>query len=116
MPKTYSDATGVFNPTAFIKEKGLTLEGTMQDKRTIKTQFGEKPVYTLKVTGGNCRFTQGKEDVDVSVGDSVDVIPPTRLDRQLAQVLAGQEISIECLGRGKAVKGQAPWLFKVGDK
>lgn len=113
MGKKYSDSTG-FSPTAEIKVDGAMLTGIMVGVREVKTQYGPKPVYKLKVLDGNCKFTLGKgEEVDVAEGAEIDVFAPTRLATQLAKVPVGETITIKYLGLGKNKKGNPPHTFSV---
>ncbi len=113
MGKKYSDASG-FSPTAEIKVDGAMLKGVMVGARLVKTQYGEKPVYKLKVLDANCKFMMGKgEEVDVAEGTDIDVFAPTRLATQLAKVPQGETITIKYLGLGKNSKGNKPHTFSV---
>lgn len=113
MAKNYSDSTG-FSPTAEIKVDGAMLKGILGASRLVKTQFGDKPVFKIKVLDANCRFTLGKgEEVDVKEGAEVDIFAPTRLATQLAKVPQGETITIKYLGLGKNSKGNKPHTFSV---
>lgn len=113
MGKKYSDSTG-FSPTAEIKVDGAMLKGIMVGVRQVKTQFGDKPVYKLKVLDANCKFTIGKgEEVTPEEGAEIDVFAPTRLATQLSKVPVGETITIKYLGLGKNNKGNKPHTFSV---
>lgn len=113
MGKTYSDSSG-FSPTAQIKEDGAMLKGILGTSRLVKTQYGEKPVFTIKVLDANCKFTLGKgEEVNIEEGANVDIFAPTRLATQLAKVPQGETITIKYLGLGKNSKGNKPHTFSV---
>lgn len=117
MGKLLSDAGGgeAFNPTANIKTAGAKLTGTLVDKRAIKTQYGDMPVYTMTVKDADCKFTTGKErkEVEPAIGDKVEFFASTRLERQLIQVAMGQTVAIEYLGTKKFGKGQPAHTYKV---
>lgn len=113
MGKKYSDSTG-FSPTADIKVEGAMLKGILGSSRLVKTQFGDKPVFKIKVLDANCKFTLGKgEEVNVEEGAEVDIFAPTRLATQLAKVPQGETITIKYLGLGKNSKGNPPHTFSV---
>lgn len=104
-----------FAPTAEIRTTGATLTGILSSSRTVKTKFGDKPVYALKVLDGDCKFTIGKEKAEAfpEQGDEVEIMPTTRLARQLAKVNVGETVKITYLGVGKNVRGNPPHLFDV---
>lgn len=105
--------TGDFAPTAMIKEAGATITAILRGKREIKTKFGIKDVQILEVCDATCRFMKGDQEVFPNAGDKVEVIPPTRLARQLAQVPNGSKVLIKYLGLGKASRGNAPHTYHV---
>ncbi len=114
MGKKLSDAAGLFAPTAYLKEKDAMLKGVLAGSRIIKTKFGDKTVYSFKVVDATCRFVLDKADVEPEAGATVDVMPSSRLERQLAQAQVGQTLTIKYLGLGKKVGGMnAPHLFDV---
>jgi hypothetical protein len=106
---------GDFNPTAILKEAGAMLKGVLVEKRNVKTQFGDKPVYVFKVLDASCRFTMGKErkEVQPEEGALVDAFAPTRLARQLAQVTAGETVTIVYKGTKKVGRGNPAHVFDV---
>jgi hypothetical protein len=117
MPRTIVDANGGgdFNPTALLKEKGAMLKGVLVSKRDVKTQYGDKPVYSFKVLDASCRFMIGKDNKEVqpAEGDTVDAFAPTRLARQLAQVNTGETVTITYQGTKKVGRGQPAHYFNV---
>lgn len=114
MGKKYSDSTG-FKPTAEIKVEGAMVKGTVLGMREVKTQFGPKPVYQLRVLDAECKFTLGKgEEVTPKEGDEIDIFAPTRLATQLSKVPVGETVTIKYLGLGKGGRGaNKPYTFSV---
>lgn len=114
MGKKYSDSNG-FRPTAEIKVDGAMLKGSVLGVREVKTKFGPKSVYQLRVLDANCKFTIGKgEEVTPKEGDEVDIFAPTRLATQLSKVPIGEVITIKYLGLGKGGLGaNKPHTFSV---
>ena len=106
---------GDFNPTADLKVAGAMLKGTLVSKRDVKTQYGPKPVYTLKVLEASCKFFMGKDRKEVlpDENDMVDAFAPTRLARQLAQVAIGETVTITYQGTKKVGRGQPAHCFTV---
>lgn len=106
---------GSFAPTALLKEQGAMLKGVLLGKREVKTQYGAKPVYSFKVLDASCKFTTGKDkqEVQPAEGDTVDAFAPTRLARQLAQVAAGETVTITYAGTKKVGRGQPAHFFSV---
>src|SRR5580704_1546330 len=48
-----------FPASPMLRDKvGATLTGILQSKRTAKTQFGERPVYQVKLIDADCEFTK----------------------------------------------------------
>jgi len=115
MGRTIPDVNGggEFNPTAFLREEGAMLKGTIVTKRDAKTGFGPKPVYTVKVLDASCRFAKDKQDVEPEKGDLVDFFAPTRLARQLAHVAAGETVTITYAGTKKVGPGKPAHVFSV---
>jgi hypothetical protein len=115
MGRTIADANGGgdFAPTALLKEKDAMLKGVLKSKREIKTMYGPKLVYSFTVLDATCRFTKDKQEVSPEEGQVVDVIPPTRLARQLAQVQEGETVTMTYAGTKKVGKGQPAHCFKV---
>jgi len=104
---------GDFSPTALLKEKDAMLKGILKSRREIKTMYGPKPVYSFTVLDASCRFTKDKQEVQPEEGQTVDVIPPTRLARQLAQVNEGETVTITYQGTKKVGRGQPAHFFAV---
>jgi len=111
--KIHATSGGTFAPTANIKQEGATLKGTLLGARDVKTKFGMKPVYKLRVIDGECTFSQGGKEVSPEVGAEVEFFAPTLLHNQLAQVPVGKIVDIKYLGLGKSSKGNAPHTFDV---
>lgn len=104
---------GEFNPTAMLREEGAMLKGTIVTKRDAKTEYGLKPVYTVKVLDASCRFVKDKQDVEPEEGALVDFFAPTRLARQLAHVAEGETVTIKYKERRKVGRGQPAHIFDV---
>jgi len=106
---------GDFAPTALLKEKDAMLKGVLIGKRNVKTQYGDKPVYSFKVLDASCKFTTGKDksEVQPAEGDTVDAFAPTRLARQLAHVAEGETVTITYQGTKKVGRGQPAHFFAV---
>lgn len=107
--------SGDFAPTADLKVVDAMLKGTVLGQRAVKTKYGDKPVYSLKVLDASCKFFTGKDrkEVQPAEGDTVDLFAPTRLARQLAQVAVGETVTITYAGKMKMNKGQDAHTFKV---
>lgn len=121
-----SDAGGTveFNATAIIKEAGAKIVGTIVEKRSVTTQYGDLPVYSMVVKSEvkddkdivhatDCKFTKEKKAYEPAEGEKVDFFAPTRLERQLVQVAMGQTVSIKYLGTKKFGKGNPAHVFDV---
>jgi len=104
---------GTFAPNAMLRETGATLKGVLNGTREDKTKFGLRPVYSFKVLDASCKFMQGKQEVRPLEGDLVDVMAPTRLARQLAQVKAGETVTIAYQGTKKVGQGNPAHIFSV---
>jgi hypothetical protein len=104
---------GEFNPTAMLRETGAMLKGILTGKRDVKTQYGDKPVYTFKVLDATCKFVSNKEEVRPEEGATVDAFAPTRLARQLAHVNVGETVTISYAGKKKVGRGQPAHIFHV---
>ncbi len=104
-----------FAPTALLREEGAMLKGVLLGRRNVKTVYGDKPVYSFKVIDATCKFTLGKDKVEVQPeeGATVDAFAPTRLARQLTNVTYGETVTIEYAGTKKAGKGLPAYVFKV---
>lgn len=112
IPDTNGGA-GNFAPTAFMKEEGKMIKGTLVSRRLVKTTYGDKPVYSLRVADATCEFSKGKEPVDVAEGAEVDLFAPTRLERQLVQVALGKTVTIIHTGMKKIAKGNPAHTYSV---
>lgn len=104
---------GNFNPTAMLRETGAILKGILTAKRDVKTQYGERPVYTFKVLDASCKFIANKTEVQPAEGDLVDAFAPTRLARQLAHVNVGETVTISYVGQKKVGRGNPAHIFTV---
>lgn len=113
--KIGDEGGGSFNPTAEIKVAGAMVKGVLSGMRLVKTKFGEKPVYTLKVLDADCKFVTGKERTEAlpQEGDPVEVFAPTRLARQLAKVAQGKVVTIKYLGQKSVGRGNPAHVFDV---
>lgn len=115
MGKFIPDANGGgnFAPTALMKEEGKMIRGVLESVRSAKTQYGPRPVYSIKVTDATCAFTQGDATVTPEGGTVVDMFAPTRLERQLVKVPFGTEVTITHVGMKKVGKGQPAHIYTV---
>lgn len=115
MGRTIEDVNGggTFAPSAMLREKDAMLKGILTGTREAKTQYGPRPVYSFKVLDASCKFIQDKQEVQPAEGDIVDVMAPTRLARQLAQVAVGETVTINYKGTKKVGRGQPAHIFDV---
>ncbi len=104
---------GSFAPTAFLKEKDAMLEGLLVAVRQVKTQFGDKPVYSLKLKDYTCKFAQGEKFVEPAENTMVEFFAPTRLNRQLESIEMGKLVRITYAGQKKVGKGNPAHIFNV---
>lgn len=102
-----------FPPSAELRAEGAVIKGVYQGSREIKTQFGPKSVFKLKVLDANCEFTKNKEAYEPAAGETVEIMGTTTLTNQLNQVKEGETVTIKYAGLGKKTKGNAPHLFDV---
>lgn len=101
-----------FPASPLLRDKvGAWLTGTLQEVRVAKTQFGEKPVYKVKLVDADCAFTKDGLPHEPAEGEIVELMPPTVLARHLAQVKPGETFKTTYKGLGKKGKGNAPHLF-----
>lgn len=107
--------TGTFAPSAEMRVEGKMIKGVLVSKRTVKTSYGDRPVYTIKVTDATCDFTTGKDRhaVDVEPNSDVDMFAATRLERQLLQVPLGSIVTITHAGMKKFGKGMPAHTYEV---
>lgn len=110
-------ATPVVNVT---EKEGSFLEGVLVERKLVKTQYGDRPVYSLKLEDSDMRFMikEGKEYVEkkeVAQGELVSVFAPTLLDRALLKAEGGASVRIVYTGMGKSTKKgrNAPHTFEV---
>jgi hypothetical protein len=104
---------GNFAPSAYLKEDGAMVEGILLSVRQVKTQYGDKPVYTLKLKDYSCKFAQGETFVEPSENTDVDFFAPTRLARQLEKVKFGKLVRISYAGTKKIGKGNPAHVYDV---
>ena len=103
---------------SLTKKEGAFLQGALTNRKEVKTVWGVRPVYTLKVeeTDMGLSVKQGTSYVDVPFvqGIEVAIFAPTILDRMLQQTEGGDRVRIVYSGLGKAKKGRnAPHMFDV---
>ncbi len=108
-----SDEGGEFKPTAIIKVAGAMLKGVFQARRLVKTKYGEKPVYSLKVVDADCKFRTGETESFPQENELVEVFAPTRLARQLEKVKQGQVVTIKYIGQKSVGRGNPAHCFDV---
>src|SRR6188768_108000 len=86
------------------------VQGEVTDRKEVKTEYGQKPVYTLKLeetSMGAVAKQDGKYiEITVGAGDLVSFFAPTLLDKALVQANPGDRVRIVYLGLGKAKKGR----------
>lgn len=104
---------GDFNPTALLRTEGAMLKGVVLSRRNVKTEYGDKPVYSFKVLDATCKFKSGDNEVQPEEGATVDAFAPTRLARQLAHVNVGETVTITYAGKKKVGRGQPAHIFSV---
>ncbi len=104
---------GSFAPTAFLKEDGAMVEGILKSVRQAKTQYGDKPVYTLTLKDYNCKFSKDEEFVEPAENTDVDFFAPTRLARQLEKIKLGKLVRITYAGTKKVGKGMPAHIYDV---
>lgn len=108
-----SGGDGEFPATAVIKVAGAMVQGVLQGVRLVKTKYGEKPIYSLKVTDADCKFKKGDAEAFPEAGELVDIFAPTRLARQLSKVQNGQTVTIRYAGQKKVGRGNPAHVFDV---
>jgi hypothetical protein len=114
MGQVISDVdTSSFAPNAQLKVEGASLTGILKGKREIKTKFGLKSVFVLEAVDAECKFLKGKDEVFPQPGEKVEVIPPTRLERQLAQVPVNSKVFIKYAGKKATGGPNAAHTFHV---
>lgn len=114
MGKVINDVdTSNFAPNAQIKVDGATVTGFLKARREIKTKFGLKSVFVLEVTDAECKFMKGSEEVFPQPGEKVEILPPTRLARQLAQVPMNSKVLIKYAGKKETGGPNAAHTFHV---
>lgn len=104
---------GTFAPSAYIREKGAMIEGVLKSVRQVKTDYGERPVYTLQLKDYACKFSKDDTFVEPEENSEVDFFAPTRLARQLASVPFGTLVRITYAGQKKVGKGNPAHIFDV---
>lgn len=103
---------GGFPASPLLRDKvGNSLTGVVQARREAKTQYGLKPVYTIKLVDADCEFKKDGLPYEPSEGELVEIMPSTVLASHLAQVKEGETFKTVYKGLGKKGKGNAPHLF-----
>ena len=103
-----------FPPSPLLRDKiGATLTGIIKGTRLAKTQYGEKPVFTVQLVDADCDFIRNGEPYEPAAGELVEIMPPTVLAKHLAQVKEGETFKTVYKGLGKKGKGNAPHLFET---
>jgi|WetSurMetagenome_2_1015567.scaffolds.fasta_scaffold469822_3 hypothetical protein len=114
MGKVISDVdSSNFAPNAQIKVDGASLTGILKNRREIKTKFGMKSIFVLEAVDAECKFMRGTEEVFPQPGEKVEIMPPTRLERQLNQVPMGSKVLIKYLGKKATGGPNAAHVFHV---
>ncbi len=104
---------GDFPPSAYLKEEGAMLEGLLLAVRQVKTQYGEKPVYTVQLKDYNCKFAIGETFVEPTENTKVEFFASTRLARQLDKVAFGKLVRITYAGTKKVGRGNPAHIYDV---
>jgi len=102
-----------FPATAELRVEGAQLKGVFNGSREIKTKFGPKTVFSIKVNDANCEFKKNKLPYEPEKGEMVEVMGTTTLTTQLNQVKPGEIVTIKYAGLGESKKGNPPHLFDV---
>lgn len=101
-----------FPASPMLREKiGSSLTGTVVSTRIAKTQYGDKPVYTVKLVDADCDFLRDGLPYEPAAGELVEIMPPSVLAKHLAQVQPGETFKTVYQGLGKKGKGNPPHLF-----
>lgn len=104
MPKKL--ASKGFAPTADLRVEGATLVGSLVSKRLQKTQYGDRPVYALKVADATCKFMQGDVEVFPPQGSTVEFFAPTMLEGLIGDVVLPAKVRIVNTGLGAKKAGR----------
>ncbi len=104
---------GDFAPSAYLKEKDAMIEGLLLSVRQVKTQYGDKPVYTMQLKDYSCKFSKGEAFVEPKENTKVDFFASTRLARQLSSIEFGKLVRITYAGTKKAGKGAMAHVYDV---
>lgn len=102
-----------FPPSAELRVDGASIKGVFDGAREIKTKFGLKSVFRVKVQEANCAFTRNQQPYEPEAGEVVEIMGTTLLTTQLNQVKVGEVVSIKYAGLGKGTKGNPPHTFDV---
>lgn len=111
-----SVATGDFPPMVGLRNKDNYVKGTVT---AIGTTTNGNPVATLTLIDleGSTSISKGKgvyEEVEVAVGDSVQVVGShKRLKEKLPQLAVGDVVTITNMGKTKLKQGQSRYEYKV---
>ncbi len=111
MGRKLSNGVG-FPAMPLLRDKiGAWLTGVLKGSRTVKTQFGDKPVFQIALVDADCDFSRDGVPYEPAAGEIVEIMPPTVLAKHLAQVQVGETFKTVYEGLGKKGKGNAPHLF-----
>jgi hypothetical protein len=102
-----------FPPSAELRMEGAEITGVFKGSREIKTKYGLKTVFMLKVSDANCTFTKNEQPHEPVIGDEVEIMGTTLLTNQLKQVKVGETVHIKYAGLGTGTKGNPPHMFDV---
>lgn len=103
-----------FAPSVMLKEKiGNFLRGRFLGRRDFKASWGPSSAFVLELIDTNAPTKAAKVEVDVQVGEKVEVLGSTVLNDLLDQVQLGEDVTITYKGEGPRTKGNPPHLFDV---
>ncbi len=101
-----------FPASPMLRDKvGATITATMKGNRLAKTQYGDRTVFAVAVVDADCDFQKDGLPYEPIAGEIVEIMAPTVLSKQLAQVKEGETFKTTYKGLGKKGKGNAPHLF-----
>ena len=93
-------------------EVGSFITGTLLKRKEVKTQWGQKKVYDLRVDSARTLAKVGDTIVAPKSGDLVTVFPKTELDRKLGNIEDNSSVYIQYSGRDKTRKN-SPHMYRV---
>lgn len=108
--------SGDFPPMVGLREKGNFVKGTVT---ALGATTNGNPVATLTLIDldGSTSISKGKgvyEEVEVSVGESVQVVGShKRLKEKIPQLTVGDVVTITNMGKTKLQSGKARYEYKV---